>query len=127
MWGGDMQVMFAPHHWPTWGNARIIDAVEKYRDAFKYIHDQALHLANQGYTMIEIAEKLKLPSELAKNWATRGYYGSVSHDAKAVYNLYLGFFNANPADLEPARRLREEIRWVHGRCRRRDREGAEGI
>ncbi|MBE2179357.1 MAG: MBL fold metallo-hydrolase [Chthoniobacterales bacterium] len=101
MWGAEWEVMFAPHHWPTWGNARITEAVEKYRDAFKYIHDQSLHLANQGYTMLEIAEKLKLPPELAANWATRGYYGSVSHNSKAVYNLYLGFFSGNPADLHP--------------------------
>lgn len=101
MWGDDMQVMFAPHHWPTWDNARIVDAVEKYRDTFKYIHDQSLHMANKGFTMLEIAENLKLPPELEQNWATRGYYGSVSHDAKAVYNFYLGFFDANPANLQP--------------------------
>lgn len=112
LWGDKWEVMFAPHHWPTWGNARITEAVEKYRDAFKYIHDQALHLANQGYTMIEIAEKLKLPPELASNWATRGYYGSVSHDAKAVYNLYLGFFSANPADLEPLPPAESAVKYV---------------
>lgn len=112
MWGDKWEVMFAPHHWPTWGNARITEAVEKYRDAFKYIHDQALHLANQGYTMIEIAEKLKLPPELASNWATRGYYGSVSHNAKAVYNLYLGFFSANPADLEPLPPAESAVKYV---------------
>jgi len=112
MWGDKWEVMFAPHHWPTWGNARITDSVEKYRDAFKYIHDQALHLANQGYTMIEIAEKLKLPPELANNWATRGYYGSVSHDAKAVYNLYLGFFSGNPADLEPLPPGESAVKYV---------------
>lgn len=112
LWGQDWEVMFAPHHWPTWGNARITDAVEKYRDAFKYIHDQALNLANKGYTMIEIAEILKLPPELASNWATRGYYGSVSHDAKAVYNLYLGFFSANPADLEPLPPAQSAVKYV---------------
>ena len=94
------------------GNARITEAVEKYRDAFKYIHDQALHLANQGFTMLEIAEMLKLPPELASNWATRGYYGSVSHDAKAVYNLYLGFFSANPADLEPLPPAQSAVQYV---------------
>lgn len=112
MWGDQWEVMFAPHHWPTWGNARITAAVEKYRDAFKYIHDQALHLANQGYTMIEIAEMLQLPPELASNWATRGYYGSVSHDAKAVYNLYLGFFSGNPADLEPLPPAESAVKYV---------------
>jgi alkyl sulfatase BDS1-like metallo-beta-lactamase superfamily hydrolase len=101
LWGDKAEVLFAPHHWPTWGNARIIDHLEKYRDTFKYIHDQSLHLANQGYTMLEIAELLKLPDSLEKNWATRGYYGSVNHNAKAVYNFYLGFFSGNPADLHP--------------------------
>lgn len=112
MWGDKWEVMFAPHHWPTWGNARITAAVEKYRDAFKYIHDQALHLANQGYTMVEIGEMLKLPPELDQNWATRGYYGSVNHDAKAVYNLYLGFFDANPADLNPLPPAESAKRYV---------------
>lgn len=111
-WGSQWEVMFAPHHWPTWGNARITEAVEKYRDAFKYIHDQALHLANQGYTMNEIAERLKLPPELASNWATRGYYGTVNHNAKAVYNLYLGFFSANPADLNPLPPAESAVKYV---------------
>jgi len=112
MWGDKAEVMFAPHHWPTWGNARIVEAVEKYRDAFKYIHDQALHLANQGYTMLEIGERLKLPPELASNWATRGYYGSVNHNAKAVYNFYLGFFSGNPADLWPLPPADSAVRYV---------------
>ena len=101
MWGDKAQVLYAPHHWPTWGNEQIVDHIEKYRDTFKYIHDQALHLANQGYTMVEIAEMIQLPDSLEKNWATRGYYGSVNHDAKAVYNFYLGFLRRNPADLHP--------------------------
>ena len=83
-----MEVLYAPHHWPTWGKERIVDHIEKYRDTFKYIHDQVLHLANQGYTMVEIAEMIRLPDSLAKNWATRGYYGSVNHNAKAVYIYY---------------------------------------
>ncbi|MGB7159720.1 MAG: alkyl sulfatase dimerization domain-containing protein [Tepidisphaeraceae bacterium] len=101
MWGKDMQVMFAPHHWPTWGNKECVVSIEKYRDVFKYIHDQSLHLANKGYTMLEIGEMVKLPPELASHWATRGYYGSVSHNARAVYNLYLGYFSGNAADLNP--------------------------
>jgi len=117
MWGDDMEVMFAPHHWPTWGNDRIVDAIEKYRDTFKYIHDQTLHLANQGYTMLEIAEKLRLPPELENNWASRGYYGTVNHNAKAVYNFYLGFFSANPADLHPhppAESARRYVEYMGG-------------
>jgi alkyl sulfatase BDS1-like metallo-beta-lactamase superfamily hydrolase len=101
MWGNDMQVMFAPHHWPTWDNQRCVDRIEKYRDAFKYIHDQSLNLANKGYTMLEIAEQIQLPPELARNWPTRDYYGTVNHNSKAVYNFYLGYFSGNPADLHP--------------------------
>lgn len=101
MWGDKAEVLFAPHTWPVWGKDRIVEHIENYRDAFKYIHDQALHLANQGYTMDEIGNMIELPESLAKNWATRGYYGSVSHNARAVYNFYLGYFNGNPADLNP--------------------------
>jgi alkyl sulfatase BDS1-like metallo-beta-lactamase superfamily hydrolase len=112
MWGGKAEVLFAPHHWPVWGNAEIVDHIEKYRDTFKYIHDQALHMANQGYTMLEIAEMMRLPDELNKNWASRGYYGSVSHNAKAVYNFYLGFYSANPADLQPLPPVEAAKRYV---------------
>ena len=101
MWGGKAEVLFAPHTWPVWGNERINEHIENYRDAFKYIHDQALHLANQGYTMDEIGNMVELPEALARNWATRGYYGSVSHNARAVYNFYLGYYDGNPADLNP--------------------------
>jgi len=99
MWGDKADVLFPVHHWPTWGNANVVDHIEKYRDTLKYIHDQVLHLANQGYTMIEIAEMIELPESLARNWSSRGYYGSVNHNAKAVYNYCLGYFSGNPADL----------------------------
>lgn len=98
-WGSKAEVLFAPHTWPVFGNERVVDHIEKYRDTFRYIHDRSLHLANQGYTMDEIGEMVVLPPALARNWATRGYYGSVSHNARAVYNFYLGYFSGNPADL----------------------------
>jgi alkyl sulfatase BDS1-like metallo-beta-lactamase superfamily hydrolase len=101
LWGDKAEVLFAPHTWPVWGNARVVEHIENYRDTFRYIHDQSLRLANQGYTMLEIAEMVELPDSLAKNWASRGYYGSVRHNAKAVYNFYLGYFSANAADLNP--------------------------
>lgn len=101
MWGSQAEVLFQPHTWPVWGNQRINDYLLKYRDTIKYIHDQTLHLANQGYTMNDIGNMIKLPPALANNWASRGYYGSVSHNARAVYNYYLGYFNGNPADLNP--------------------------
>lgn len=99
MWGDKAETLFAPHHWPTWGNAEIVEHIKKYRDTFKYIHDQTLRLANHGYTMIEIGEMIELPPSLASNWASRGYYGSLNHNAKSVYNFYLGWFDANPATL----------------------------
>lgn len=116
-WGDKVEVQFAPHHWPTWGNAEIVDHIAKYRDAFKYIHDQVLRLANHGYTMIEIAEMIELPPSLQANWATRGYYGSVNHNAKAVYNFYLGWYNANPAtlnELPPAPAARRYVEYMGG-------------
>ena len=92
-------MLFAPHHWPVWGKDRIHEHVSKMRDTFQYLHDQTLRLANRGYTMLEVAEMLKLPPELEANWASRGYYGSVNHNAKAVYNFYLGWFDGNPSTL----------------------------
>ena len=93
--------MFAPHHWPVWGTDRVVEHISKYRDTVKYIHDQTLRLANQGYTMEEIAEQLELPPALAGEASSRGYYGTVSHNSKAVYNFYLGYFDGNPAHLNP--------------------------
>jgi len=98
---GEAEVLFASHHWPTWGNAEIVDHLEKQRDVYKYIHDQTLRLANHGHTMLEIAEQLTLPGSLEQTFAVRGYYGTVSHDSKAVYQHYFGFFDGNPANLHP--------------------------
>jgi alkyl sulfatase BDS1-like metallo-beta-lactamase superfamily hydrolase len=117
LWGGKAEVLFAPHHWPVWGNEAIVDHVKKYRDTFKYIHDQTLRLANHGYTMIEIAEMMKLPPSLEANWASRGYYGSLNHNVKAVYNFYLGWFNANPAtlhELPPAAAAKRYVEYMGG-------------
>ncbi|HEA4625756.1 TPA: MBL fold metallo-hydrolase [Escherichia coli] len=100
-WGSQAEVLFMPHAWPVWGNQHINDYIGKYRDTIKYIHDQTLHLANQGYTMNEIGNMIHLPETLDKNWASRGYYGSVSHNARAVYNFYLGYYDGNPANLNP--------------------------
>ena len=98
---GDMQVVFASHHWPLWGNARIVDYLDAQRDAYRYIHDQTLRLANEGYTSQEIAEQIELPSALRNRFANRGYYGTVKHDAKAVYQFYFGWYDGNPANLDP--------------------------
>lgn len=112
MWGTQAEVLFMPHTWPVWGNQQINDYIGKYRDTIKYIHDQTLHLANQGYTLNEVGEKVKLPPSLANNWASRGYYGSVSHNARAVYNYYLGYYDGNPANLNPYGQVEMGQRYV---------------
>jgi alkyl sulfatase BDS1-like metallo-beta-lactamase superfamily hydrolase len=112
MWGDAAEVLYAPHHWPMWGNAAIRRHIENYRDVFKFIHDRALHLANAGHTMPEIGDMVQLPPALDKNWATRGYYGTVSHDARAVYNFYLGYYSANPAELDPLPPVQAAPRYV---------------
>lgn len=99
MFGEKAEVVFAQHHWPTWGKDRVVDFLEKQRDLYKYIHDQSLHLANQGYTMVEIGEMIKLPKTLSQEWYNRGYYGSLNHNAKSVYCFYLGWFDGNPSTL----------------------------
>ncbi|MFN3850638.1 MAG: alkyl/aryl-sulfatase [Spirosomataceae bacterium] len=99
LFGDSLQVVFASHHWPTWGNQASNRFLKNQRDLYKYLHDQVLNLANKGYTMIEIGEMMKLPKSLDQEWYNRGYYGSVNHDSKAVYQYYLGFYTGNPADL----------------------------
>lgn len=101
LWCEDAEVLFLQHQWPVWGNDRIRQFVTDYRDVLKFIHDRTLHLANRGHTMAEIGEDVVLPEELAKLWATRDYYGTVSHNARSVYNYYLGYFSGNPAELNP--------------------------
>ncbi|MGG1674354.1 alkyl/aryl-sulfatase [Neobacillus sp. NRS-1170] len=97
----EVDVLVGSHSWPTWGKDKVEELLVKQRDLYKYLHDQTIHLANQGYTMDEIAEKIKLPDSLDKFWANRGYYGTIKHDVKAIYNFYLGYYNSNPADLDP--------------------------
>jgi alkyl sulfatase BDS1-like metallo-beta-lactamase superfamily hydrolase len=96
-----MEVIFASHHWPVWGNERALEFLRGQRDTYRYIHDQTLRLANQGYTPQEIAEQLDLPSTLRNRFSNRGYYGTVRHNSKAVYQAYFGWYDANPANLDP--------------------------
>ena len=98
---GDAEVVFASHQWPTWGNQRVVTYLKQQRDTYRYLHDQALRLANAGATPQEIAEELELPESLRTVFASRGYYGTVRHDAKAVYQEYFGWYDGNPAHLDP--------------------------
>ena len=94
-------VSFASHHWPRWGSAALRDHLEKQRDLYRFLHDQTMRLANHGWTMLEIAEELELPAAVGDEFFNRGYYGTVNHNVKAVYQKYLGWFDGNPAHLHP--------------------------
>ncbi|EXI69030.1 MAG: Metallo-beta-lactamase superfamily protein [Candidatus Accumulibacter adjunctus] len=98
-WGGDVEVKFQSHHWPRWGNANVVDYFKKQRDLYKYTHDQSVRLMNQGYTGEEISEMIKLPAELDNFWPNRGYYGTLRHNSRAVYQRYMGWYNGNPSNL----------------------------
>ena len=97
----EAEVYIASHHWPIWGNARIQAFITKHRDVYKYTHDQTVRLMNAGLTPNEIADRVQLPASLAEFMAVRGHYGDVRHNVKAVYQFYLGFYDGNPAHLNP--------------------------
>lgn len=101
LFGDRLEIQFASHHWPIWGRDEALAYLKSQRDLYKYIHDQTLRLANHGYTMNEIAEQIRLPASLDQAFANRGYYGTLHHNARAVYVKYLGFFDGNPAHLFP--------------------------
>jgi len=96
---GRADVVFASHHWPTWGHDQIVEFLSVQRDMYAYLHDQTLRQLNQGFTGIEIAETFQMPPALQRAWHTHGYYGSVSHNVKAVYQRYMGWFDGNPGRL----------------------------
>jgi alkyl sulfatase BDS1-like metallo-beta-lactamase superfamily hydrolase len=98
---GDSEVYFGQHNWPIWGRERIADFITKHRDVYKYTHDQTVRLINAGRTPREIAEMVKLPASLQSHFGARGYYGDLRHNVKAVYQLYLGAYDGNPAHLNP--------------------------
>jgi alkyl sulfatase BDS1-like metallo-beta-lactamase superfamily hydrolase len=95
----DTDVAFASHHWPTWGTAELVAFLTEQRDLYAYLHDQTLRLMNQGHIGSEIAETLQMPPGLDDQWHTHGYYGSVSHNVKAIYQRYVGWYDGNPAHL----------------------------
>ncbi|GAB7125925.1 alkyl sulfatase dimerization domain-containing protein [Silvimonas sp. JCM 19000] len=112
LWGKDAVVSFGSHHWPQWGNEHVVEHLEKQRDLYKYINDQTLRMANQGLTMNEIAEQFVLPDSLAKEFYNRGYYGDLKHNVRATYQLYLGFWDANPANFNPLPPTEEAKKYV---------------
>jgi len=97
----EVELVFTSHTWPTFGHERSLAFLKGQRDTYRYIHDQTLRLANQGATPREIAEQVELPPQLAKSFANRGYYGTLRHNTKAVYQFYFGWYDGNPANLDP--------------------------
>lgn len=97
----NVDALIMAHAWPVWGEKEIINHLKMQRNLYKYMHDQTIRLANHGYTMNEIAEVIKLPSNLDKYWGNRGYYGTLKHNVKGIYNFYLGYYSGHPSDLDP--------------------------
>ena len=117
LFGQRTDVLIAQHHWPTFGSDKIVAYLKKQRDLYKFINDQSLRLLNQGLTPAEIAETLRLPATLANEWALRGYYGTLRHNARAVYQKYLGWYDSNPANLDPlppAAAARKAVEYMGG-------------
>jgi alkyl sulfatase BDS1-like metallo-beta-lactamase superfamily hydrolase len=98
-YGKRSDVVLAQHHWPTWGTARVCQFLAEQRDLYRVLHDQTVRLMSHGLKPAEIAEGLTLPEGLAKRWHARGYYGTLSHNVKAVYQRYLSWYDAHPANL----------------------------
>ena len=101
MYGPATEILIGQHHWPVWGRAAIVDYLEAQRDLYKHIHDQTLRYMNKGWRPAEIAEAIDLPPGLAERWSVRGYYGTVNHNVKAVYQRYLSWYDGNPCNLHP--------------------------
>jgi len=112
LFGDKTDVIFISHQWPIWGQDKTIEFLKAQRDLYKYLHDQTLRLANHGYTGTEIAEMLTLPKSLTTRWYNRGNYGTVSHNVKAIYQRYLGWFDGNPAHLDPLPPAKASERYV---------------
>ena len=117
LFGGEAEVVFASHHWPTWGADRVVEFLSTQRDLYAYLHDQTLRMLNKGLVGPEIAEEIVLPAALENAWNARGYYGSVSHNVKAIYQRYLGWFDGNPAHLwehPPVEKAKRYIDFMGG-------------
>ena len=112
LWGDDVEVLYNMHHWPVWGNDTVVNHLVLQRDLYRFINDQTLNLANQGYVPVEIAAMIQLPAVQQQTWSSRGYYGTLSHDVKATYDLYLGWFDGNPAHLDELPPVEASTKYV---------------
>ena len=111
-YGKDVAVSFQSHNWPHWGNAVVNDYLVNTAAVYKYINDQTLTYINQGYTSDEISNMIELPEALNKIWYTRQYYGTVAHNAKAVYQKFMGWYDSNPVNLNPLTPSDSAKKWV---------------
>jgi linear primary-alkylsulfatase len=115
LWINNTDVIFAQHHWPMWkipNQDNLRAYLKSQRDLYKYLLDQSLRLLNNGRTMVELAEMVKLPESLSGQWYNRGYYGTVNHDTKAVYQRYMGWYDANPSNLHPHPPVKTSRKYV---------------
>jgi alkyl sulfatase BDS1-like metallo-beta-lactamase superfamily hydrolase len=112
LYGDRTQIMVGSHAWPRFGGDRVRDFIASHRDAYKYLHDQTVRLMNAGYTDREIAEQVRLPEPLASRWFNHGYYGTMMHNSRAVYQRYMGWYDGNPANLDPLPPAEEGVRFV---------------
>ena len=111
-YGKDVEVTFQSHNWPHWGNKVVTEYMANTAAVYKFINDQTLTYINQGYTSDEISNMIELPEKLAENWYTRQYYGTVAHNSKAVYQKYMGWYDANPVNLNPLTPTESAVKWV---------------
>src|SRR5882762_1288142 len=110
--GADAQVLISQHNWPVWGNERVRARLANQRDLYKYVHDQTIRMMNQGLGPTEIAEGLTMPPGLENDWSAREYYGTISHNSKAVYQRYVGWYDGNPATLNRLPRVEEAKKYL---------------
>lgn len=112
LFGDSIEYVAPSHTWPVFGHEKSVSFLEKQRDLYKYVHDQTIHLANKGLNKDEIAEEIKLPAELGKEWYNRDFYGTVKHNAKATYQFYLGWWDGNPAEYNKLPQTESAIKYV---------------
>lgn len=111
-WAAEAEVAFHQHNWPVWGNANVQEFMAKQRDTYRFIHDQTVRHINAGLKPAEIAEVVQMPPELNSFLSARGYYGTVQHNVKAVYQFYMGWFDAHPSNLNPLPPVQAAERYV---------------
>lgn len=117
LYGDEIDVVFQSHHWPQWGQEAAVEDLKKQRDLYRFIHDRSVNLMNKGYVGEEIAELIALPPELESYWGGRGYYGTLRHNARAVYQRYMGWYDGNPSSLNvlpPVETAKKYVSYMGG-------------